>query len=173
MKSYFNTLLWLNILIWFTYKVTKKKGKNLNSNSNHTDIKIKKKKITKNKKKDNNIINKKEEGPRETETNEIFESIPNEPVPKILPESNLFYNEIKKINTNFSILDKKIPDLNLNLNTSRDKLNSNINKNIKKEKKLFKTQNKISHVKSFSLGQNDPTFKELNENMLIKHECTK
>ena len=68
--------------------------------------------------------------------------------------------------TNFSILDKKIPDLNLNLNTSRDKLNSNINKNIKKEKKLFKTQNKISHVKSFSLGQNDPTFKELNENML-------
>ena len=154
-------------------QVNEKKGKNLNSNSNHTDIKIKKKKITKNKKKDNNIINKKEEGPRETETNEIFESIPNEPVPKILPESNLFYNEIKKINTNFSILDKKIPDLNLNLNTSRDKLNSNINKNIKKEKKLFKTQNKISHVKSFSLGQNDPTFKELNENMLIKNECTK
>ena len=148
-------------------QVNEKKGKNLNSNSNHTDIKIKKKKITKNRKNDNNnIINKKEEDPRETETNEIFESIPNEPVPKILPESNLFYNEIKKINTNFSILDKKIPDLNLNLNTSRDKLNSNINKNIKKEKKLFKTQNKISHVKSFSLGQNDPTFKELNENML-------
>ena len=41
-------------------QVNEKKGKNLNSNSNHTDIKIKKKKITKNKKKDNNIINKKE-----------------------------------------------------------------------------------------------------------------
>ena len=150
-------------------QVNDKKGKNLNSNSNininHTDIKIKKKKIIKKQKNDINI-NKNEEEPRESNTNEIFESIPNEPIPKILPESNLFYNEIKKIKTNFTNADKKIPDLSLNLNIRRDKLNQNLNKNIKKEKKIFKTQNKISHVKSFSLGQNDPTFKELNENML-------
>ena len=102
---------------------------------------------------------------RETNTNAIFESIPNEPIPKILPEPKLYYNEIKKIKTNFY---KKMPELNLNqnnINSNREKKNDMLNKKMKVENKIFKNQ-KISHVKSFSLGQNDPTFKDLGENRL-------
>ena len=102
---------------------------------------------------------------RETNTNAIFESIPNEPIPKILPEPKLYYNEIKKIKTNFY---KKMPELNLNqnnINSNREKKNDMLNKKMKVENKIFKNQ-KIAHVKSFSLGQNDPTFKDLGENRL-------
>ena len=102
---------------------------------------------------------------RETNTNAIFESIPNEPIPKILPEPKLYYNEIKKIKTNFY---KKMPELNLNqnnINSNREKKNDMLNKKMKVENKIFKNQ-KITHVKSFSLGQNDPTFKDLGENRL-------
>ena len=140
-------------------KVNDKFKKNL-KNISKTDIKVTKKKIIK-----KNFDKPKDEETRETNTNAIFESIPNEPLPKILPESNLFDTEIKKIKTNFFNL-KKIPQINLNLNTSRDKLNPDLNRNINQENKFIKNQNKISHVKSFSLGQNDSTFKELNENRL-------
>ena len=102
---------------------------------------------------------------RETNTNAIFESIPNEPIPKILPEPKLYYNEIKKIKTNFY---KKMPELNLNqnnINSNREKKNDMLNKKMKVENKIFKNQ-KIAHVKSFSLGQNAPTFKDLGENRL-------
>ena len=136
------------------------KFKNNLKNISKTDIKVTKKKIIK-----KNFDKAKDEETRETNTNAIFESIPNEPLPKILPESNLFDTEIKKIKTNFFNL-KKIPQINLNLNTSRDKSNPDLNRNINKENKFIKNQNKISHVKSFSLGQNDSTFKELNENRL-------
>ena len=102
---------------------------------------------------------------RETNTNAIFESIPNEPIPKILPEPKLYYNEIKKIKTNYY---KKMPELNLNtnnINSNREKKEDMLNKKMKKENRIFKNQ-KIAHVKSFSLGQNDPTFKDLGENRL-------
>ena len=104
---------------------------------------------------------------RETNTNAIFESIPNEPIPKILPEPNLYYNEIKKIKTNYYNINKQTPEINSNINSdiSPDKYNDAFDKKIKKENKIFKNQ-KIAHVKSFSLGQNDPTFKDLNENRL-------
>ena len=110
--------------------------------------------------KDNDIF-------RETNTNAIFESIPNEPIPKILPEPNLYYNEIKKIKTNYYNINKQMPEINSNKNSeiSPDKCNDALDKKIKKENKIFKNQ-KIAHVKSFSLGQNDPTFKDLNENRL-------
>ena len=146
-------------------QVNNKRNKYLN-NITHSETTIKKKKLIKNIPDKNNDIIQTEEDPRDTNTNEIFESIPNEPVPKILPEPNLFANEIKKIKSNFFDINKRIPELNLNLNTSRDILNSELNKNIQKENKIFRTQNKIAHVKSFSLGQNDPTFKDLNENRL-------
>ena len=102
---------------------------------------------------------------RETNTNAIFESIPNEPLPKILPESKLYYNEIKKIKTNYY---NKMPELKLNtknINTNREKNDDMLNKKMKIENKIFKNQ-KIAHVKSFSLGQNDSTFKDLGENRL-------
>ena len=44
-------------------------------------------------------------------------------------------------------------------------LKMKLNKKMKVENKIFKNQ-KIAHVKSFSLGQNDPTFKDLGENRL-------
>ena len=147
-------------------QVNNLKKTNLKNNT-YSETKNEKKKLIKkiSEKKNNNIIQT-EENQRDTITNEIFESIPNEPIPKILPESNFIDNEIKKIKTNFFIVNKKMPELNLNMNTSRDQINTEINKNEKKENKIFKTKNKIAHVKSFSLGQNDPTFKDLNENRL-------
>ena len=143
-------------------QVNDKSKNNSKNNINKTDIKNKKKILKKNIDKINQV-DKKEEDTRETNTNLIFESIPNEPLPKILPESNIFDTEIKKIKTNFFNLKKK-PELNLN--ASQNKLNIDLNKNLKKENELNKNQNKISHVKSFSLGQNDSTFKKLNENRL-------
>ena len=145
-------------------QVNDKSKNNSKNNINKTDIKNKKKILKKNTDKINQVDTK-EEDTRETNTNLIFESIPNEPLPKNLPESNIFDTEIKKIKTNFFNLKKK-PELNLNLNACQNKLNIDLNKNLKKENELNKNQNKISHVKSFSLGQNDSTFKELNENML-------
>ena len=144
-------------------QVNDKSKNNSKNNINKTDIKNKKKKILKKNIDKINQVDTKEEDTRETNTNLIFESIPNEPLPKILPESNIFDTEIKKIKTNFFNLKKK-PELNLN--ASQNKLNIDLNKNLKKENEFNKNQNKISHVKSFSLGQNDSTFKELNENML-------
>ena len=144
-------------------QVNDKSKNNSKNNINKTDIKNKKKKILKKNIDKINQVDTKEENTRETNTNLIFESIPNEPLPKILPESNIFDTEIKKIKTNFFNLKKK-PELNLN--ASQNKLNIDLNKNLKKENELNKNQNKISHVKSFSLGQNDSTFKKLNENRL-------
>ena len=144
-------------------QVNDKSKNNSKNNINKTDIKNKKKKILKKNIDKINQVDTKEEDTRETNTNLIFESIPNEPLPKILPESNIFDTEIKKIKTNFFNLKKK-PELNLN--ASQNKLNIDLNKNLKKENELNKNQNKISHVKSFSLGQNDSTFKKLNENRL-------
>ena len=138
--------------------------KDKNNKSNFNSSKTAKKKIIKKNIENRNNVSKKEGSPRETNTNAIFESIPNEPIPKILPVSNLFDKDIKKIKTNAFDLNKKIPELNLK--TSSDEPNTAIKKNIKKENTLFKSQNKISHVKSFSLGQNDPTFKDLSENRL-------
>ena len=144
-------------------QVNDKSKNNSKNNINKTDIKNKKKKILKKNIDKINQVDTKEEDTRETNTNLIFESIPNEPLPKILPESNIFDTEIKKIKTNFFNLKKK-PELNLK--ASQNKLNIDLNKNLKKENELNKNQNKISHVKSFSLGQNDSTFKKLNENRL-------
>ena len=153
-----------------------------NSEESNSTIKIPENKITKRNEHINKNINRKinkinteinnnsqfsneDDIYRETNTNAIFESIPNEPIPKILPEPKLYYNEIKKIKTNFY---KKMPELNLNqnnINSNREKKNDMLNKKMKVENKIFKNQ-KIAHVKSFSLGQNDPTFKDLGENRL-------
>ena len=86
------------------------------------------------------------------DTNALFESIPNEPIPKILPQSKL-NDKIKKISTYFFAK-------NINKSPSSE------NNKFKNKKKLFKEKNQIAHIKSFSLGQNDPTFTELNENRL-------
>ena len=100
-----------------------------------------------------NIINQ-ENITRDTDL--IFASIPSEPSPKIIPDSN-YYKEIKKVNTYFNINKTNknpINDKNESIlfsNTSR-----NIMNNIHKEdnlKRKIKNDNIISHVKSFSLGQ--------------------
>ena len=108
------------------------------------------------------------------DTNFIFASVPTEPEPKLLPDSP-YYKEIKKIKTNFynekqnnTLYNNKEEPFNNISNTSRN--NRNIIE-IKKEgkiKTLFKNQNKISHVKSFSLGQNEPTSAELKDNNRFK-----
>ena len=117
---------------------------------------------------DNNLNTDKDKITRDT--NLILDSIPTEPEPKLLPESP-FYKKIKKIKTNFYKEEKNInlyinreEPYNIISNTSRN--NRNIIE-IKKEGKintLFKNQNKISHMKSFSLGQNETTFAKLKDN---------
>ena len=61
--------------------------KDKNNKSNFNSSKTAKKKIIKKNIENRNNLSKKEGSPRETNTNAIFESIPNEPLPKILPES--------------------------------------------------------------------------------------
>ena len=146
------------------YQQVNNKNKIIKKNINNTNTKAKKKKLIKINITQNEDLSDNEDTLRDTYTNAIFESIPNEPIAKILPPSNLLNNEIKKIKTNFLNIDANAPDSNLN--TSRDKLKDEIGKIIKKENKKIKSQNRIAHVKSFSLGQNDPTFKDLNENRL-------
>ena len=104
------------------------------------------------------------------DTNFIFASIPTEPEPKLLPDSP-YYKEIKKIKTNFynekkifTLHNNKEEPYNIIANTSRNNRNIIEIKKEEKIKTLFKNQNKISHVKSFSLGQNEPTFTELKDN---------
>ena len=99
-----------------------------------------------------------------TDTNYMFESIPTEPEPKILPYSKNC-KEIKKVNNNLYIKknnnqspNNKKGEINqLLLSTSRNKKQINSIKKEQKIKNLFKNksqnQNKISHVKSFSLEQ--------------------
>ena len=107
------------------------------------------------------------------DTNFIFASIPTEPEPRLLPNSQ-HYKEIKKVKTNFYVNQKQ----NLNFcnnkeepyhivsNTSRNKRNIIAAQKEEKIKTLYKNQNKISHVKSFSLGQNDGKITEIKDNRL-------
>ena len=105
------------------------------------------------------------------DTNFIFASIPTEPEPKLLPDSQ-FYKEIKKVKTNFylnekqniSLYNKKNEPYHIISNTSRNKPNIIGVQKEQNIKTLFKNQNKISHVKSFSLGQNGGNFTQLKDN---------
>ena len=99
------------------------------------------------------------------ETNYMFDSIPTEPEPKILPDSKKC-KDIKKVNSKLnSPMQKKNENNHLILNTSRNK-RKNINIRNDQKQSLFKNQNKISHVKSFSLGQNNLNFSHLKDNKL-------
>ena len=106
------------------------------------------------------------------ETNYIFDSIPTEPEPKILPDSKKC-KDIKKINSklyikkinNNSPFNKKAENNHLILNTSRNKRKI-IDIGNDQKQSLFKNQNKISHVKSFSLGQNNLNYSHLKNNKL-------
>ena len=110
-----------------------------------------------------------------TDTNYIFESIPTEPEPKILPDSKKckeikkVNNDIYKKNNDHNPVIKKGENNLLLLNTLRNK--KQIGESIKKEqqiKNLFKNQspNKILHVKSFSLEQNNLNQSQLKDNKL-------
>ena len=150
-----------NSTIKIPENIIKKRNEHINKNKNRKIEKIN----TEINKNNNSKFSKEDDIFRDTNTNAIFESIPNEPIPKILPEPKLYYNEIKKIKTNYY---KKMPELNINQNnikTNREQKDDMLNKKFNIENKIFKNQ-KIAHVKSFSLGQNDPTFKDLNENRL-------
>ena len=104
------------------------------------------------------------------DTDLIFASIPSEPSPKVIPESKN-YKEIKKLSSYFNlnkVINNPIRNKNESIhisNTSRNKRNCI---NIEKDniKTIFKNQNKISHVKSFSLGQNIQNISELKDNRL-------
>ena len=101
------------------------------------------------------------------DTNFIFASIPTEPEPKLIPDSH-FYKEIKKVKTNILNFQKKGKEQPYHdiSNTSRNKKNIKGAQKEQKIKTLFKNTNKISHVKSFSLGQNDINFSEIKDNRL-------
>ena len=121
-------------------------------------MKNKKKESQNNKKIENNL----ELDNIKRDTNFIFASIPTEPEPKLLPDSQ-HCKEIKKVKTNFYVNQKQ----NINFfnnkeepyyivsNTSRNKRNIIAAQKEENIKTLYKNQNKISHVKSFSLGQYD------------------
>ena len=113
-----------------------------------------------------NIINQ-ENITRDTDL--IFASIPSEPSPKIIPDSN-YYKEIKKVSTYFNInkINKNpINDRNESIlfsNTSRNIMN-NIQKKDNLSRKI-KNDNIISHVKSFSLGQKFENNTNIKDNKL-------
>ena len=101
------------------------------------------------------------------DTNFIFASIPTEPEPKLIPDSH-FYKEIKKFKTNILNFQKgnKEKPYHGTPNTSRNKRNIIDSQKEQKIKALFKNPNKISHVKSFSLGQNVGNLSEIKDNRL-------
>ena len=107
------------------------------------------------------------------DTNFIFASIPTEPEPKLLPDSQL-YKEIKKVKTNFyanqkkniAFFNSKNEAYHIVSNTSRNKQNIIGVQKEQNIKTLFKNQNKISHVKSFSLGQKEANITEIKDNRL-------
>jgi len=150
----------------FYKKVKNTIKKNIEEN---TDIKLKSKKLSNYNQKGNDT----ETDKIKRDTNFIFASIPTEPQPKLIPDSK-YHKEIKKINTNLSsnhnnnckLFNNKEGHIRIISNTSRNKKNIMGIRKDNNIKTLFKNQNKISHVKSFSLGQNDSTFKKLNENRL-------
>ena len=129
-------------------------------NNNQNSATIKELQLTKNNY-DNNINN--EDIKRDTDL--IFASIPSEPSPKLIPESKN-YKEIKKLSTYFN-LNKVINNPFNNKNESIHISNTSRNKRsyIYNEKDN-KNENKISHVKSFSLGQNIQNISELKDNRL-------
>ena len=106
------------------------------------------------------------------EINYMFDSIPTEPEAKILPDSKKC-KDIKKVNSkiyikknnNNSPMKKKNENNHLILNTSRNKRKI-IDIGNEQKQSLFKNQNKISHVKSFSLGQNNLNYSHLKDNKL-------
>ena len=148
--------------------IYKKNNKTKNKGCFYKKINYNIKKIVNN----SNIINNKkfhdsknnmnkEKSTRDTDL--IFASIPSEPSPKIIPDSKN-YKEIKKVSTIFCL--NKINN-NKIINKNKSILISNSIKNkknvIQKEDKLkkgIKYDNIISHVKSFSLGQNDMDIKD-------------
>ena len=146
--------------------------KNNNIKQTIIDYKIKYKKYHNSKQQDNDFENN-----TNIDANYIFESIPTEPEAKILPDSKQ-YKEIKNVNNGICIKknDNHSPNVKkgennaLLLNVSRNKKQINNNKKEKKIKNLFiiqnKSQNKILHVKSFSLEQNNLNQSQLKDNKL-------
>ena len=147
-------------------KFSKKNNTNLNNTNLNNKIKNK---LLINRRKDLDI---EIDNNKNIENNYIFDSIPTEPEAKILPDSK-DYQKIKKINTNINIkknnnsLNKlKNEYNNIVMNTSRNKKITIDNPKNQKIKSLCKNQNKISHVKSFSLGLNNLNYSELKNNKL-------
>ena len=150
------------------YKKNSPKINNTKDQSN--DYKIKYKDYDISRQQDNDFENN-------TDTNYIFESIPTEPEPKILPDSKKC-KEIKKVNNDIFIKKNENNSPNIKkgennlllLNTSKNKKQINSIKKENKIKNLFKiqnqNQNKISHVKSFSLEQNNLNQSQLKDNKL-------
>ena len=176
MKTEYNNIAFNKDIIYNRNEKNKNSGciyKKISPKFNKTkeqnnDYKIQYKNYDNSRQQDNDFENN-------TDTNYFFESIPTEPEPKILPDSKKC-KEIKKVNN--SILIKKnnnhSPNIKkgennlLLLNTSRNKKDINSIKKEKKIKNLFKNQNqnKISHVKSFSLEQNNLNQSQLKDNKL-------
>ena len=152
----------------FYKKVKNTIKKNIEEN---TDIKLKSKKLSNYNQKGNDT----ETDKIKRDTNFIFASIPTEPQPKLIPDSK-YHKEIKKINTNLSsnynnnckLFNNKEGHIRIISNTSRNKKNIMGIRKDNNIKTLFKNQNKISHVKSFSLGQKDLNISELNDNNKLK-----
>ena len=199
----------INSNIYTTNLINAKNNKNYNKINQNNSININDKgcfykKIKKtangnknNELKNNNqyIDNKLESEKKNRDTNFLFDSIPSEPEPKLIPASNC-HKDIKKINTHFfinknlniTLLDIQKKPLQIIPNTSRNKRNIVSSRKKQKIKSLFKYENTISHVKSFSLGQNAPNSTKLknknrlkiiirinntkNKNYIVHHEKT-
>ena len=139
------------------YKKVKNNRKNTIDEQMDKKIKINKP-SNDNKKFDNNM----EKDKIKRDTNIIFASIPTEPQPKLVPDSN-YHKEIIKINNNICSNEGSIRIIS---NTSRNKRNIIGIKKDHNIKTLFKNENKIFHVKSFSLGNQNLNSSELNDKKL-------
>ena len=153
-----------NINFYKKLKIASKANK-FKEHSN--DIKIKPKAYINSRQHDNDL-----ENCTNVETNYMFDSIPTEPEPKIPPDSKKC-KDIKKVNSkiyikkskNNSPINKKAENNQFILNISRNK-RKNIDIGSEQKQSLFKDKNKISHVKSFSLGQNNINYSHLRDNKL-------